>query len=243
MRAVRRTGLFISTLALVSTFTIQDAFGQSRSRGGGAASAIPSGASSIGIAFSTVSASQDDLNGVATTNSGKDMSSAMEVAASWIYRYDRTSYAFVLRPSYFMQSTDSGTTEIKLTGFTVFPMFRIYPLENTFIKFFMQGGLGYGSLKGSMDINSVTADFEGSAFGAVGGMGVDFCFTDAHCLTIEGNIRYLPIERNKVTGGNCSNNVGGTSQCSSGSELETNGKDLQTTMSGIQGLIGYTMAF
>jgi hypothetical protein len=242
MKAVRRTGLFLSTIALVSTFTIQDAFGQSRSRSGGAASALPTGASSLGIAFSTVSASQDDLNGVAGLNSGKDMSSAIEVAATWIYRYDRTSYAFVLRPSYFMQSTDSGTTEIKLTGFTLFPMFRMYPLENTFIKFFLQGGLGYGSLKGAMDIASTTVDFEGSAFGAVGGLGVDFCFTDAHCLTIEGNIRYLPIERNKVTGGNCST-MTGTTQCTTGNELEVNNKDLQTTMSGIQGLIGYTMNF
>lgn len=240
MKAVRRTGLFLSTLALVSTFTIQDAFAQSRR--GGASSALPSGASSIGIGFSTVSAGQDDLNSVASQNSGKDMSSATEITANWIYRYDRTSYAFVIRPSYFMQSTDSGTTEIKLTGFTLFPMFRMYPLENSFIKFFMQGGLGYGSLKGAMDIASTTVDFEGSAFGAVGGMGVDFCFTDAHCLTIEGNIRYLPIERNKVTGGNCTT-LSGTTQCTNGSELEVNNKDLQTSMSGIQGLIGYTMNF
>lgn len=240
MKAVRRTGLFLSTLALVSTFTIQDAFAQSRR--GGASSALPGGSSSIGIGFSTVSAAQDDLNSVASQNSGKDMSSATEITANWIYRYDRTSYALVIRPSYFMQSTDSGTTEIKLTGFTLFPMFRMYPLENSFIKFFMQGGLGYGSLKGAMDIASTTVDFEGSAFGAVGGMGVDFCFTDAHCLTIEGNIRYLPIERNKVTGGNCTT-LNGTTQCTNGSELEVNNKDLQTTMSGIQGLIGYTMNF
>jgi hypothetical protein len=106
----------------------------------------------------------------------------------------------------------------------------------------MQGGLGYGSLKGSLDINANTVDFEGSAFGAMGGMGVDFCFTEAHCLTIEGNVRYLPIERNKVTGGNCTT-MTGTTQCTVGSELEINDKDAGTTMSGIQGLIGYTMNF
>ena len=240
MKVVRQTGLFLSTLALVSTFTIQDAFAQSRY--GRGASAVPSGSHSLGIGISTVSATQDDVNGILGQNSGKDLPSAYEITANWIYRFDRTSYAFVLRPSYFTQSVSSSGAEAKLTGFTIFPIFRMYPLENAFIKFFMQGGLGYGNLKGSLDISSTTVDFEGSAFGAMGGIGVDFCFTDAHCLTVEGNIRYLPVERNKVTGGNCTT-LQGTTQCTVGSELEVSNKDMGTSMSGVQGLIGYTMNF
>ncbi|MFS4458268.1 hypothetical protein [Bdellovibrio sp. HCB2-146] len=251
MKAVRKTGLFLSTVVLFSTLTVQDAFAQSR-RGGG--SALPTGSHSIGIAISTVNAGQDDLNGViddlhtdgSTLADTKDLGSAWEITANWIYRFDRTMYAFVFRPSYFTQKSEGsgtgGSYDVSLTGFTVFPIFRMYPLENSFIKFFMQGGLGYGSLKGQIDAGASNLGFEGSAFGAMGGIGVDFCFTDAHCLTIEGNIRYLPIERNKVTSGNCTT-LPGTSQCTNGSELERNNKDLQTTMSGVQGLVGYTMNF
>lgn len=238
---VRKTGLFLSTLAVVSTFAMQDAFAQSRSFGRGA-SALPTGSHSISLGISTLSATQDDINGILAANNGKDLPGAYEITGSWIYRFDRSSYSFVIRPSYFTQSVDSSGAEAKLTGFTLFPIFRLYPLENAFIKFFMQGGLGYGSLKGSLDINSTTVDFEGSAFGAMGGIGVDFCFSDAHCLTVEGNLRYLPIERNKVSGGNCTT-LNGTSQCTVGSELEVNNKDAGTSMSGVQGLVGYTMNF
>jgi hypothetical protein len=144
-----------------------------------------------------------------------------------------------------MQTADGGGYKYDLKGFTIFPMFRLYALENYFIKFYFQTGLGYGNLDGSISApNGHSVDFKGGAFGAVGGIGVDFCFTDAHCLTVEGNMRYLPIERNLATGGNCSGgDIPGVSQCGSGNEIERNGSDLKTTMSGIQGLIGYTMNF
>lgn len=109
----------------------------------------------------------------------------------------------------------------------------------------MQTGLGYGNLSGSITAGSRNLDFKGSAFGAMGGIGVEFCFTDSHCMTVEGNIRYMPIERNLSTGGSCSSasDIPGISQCGGSGEVERNNNDLQTTMSGVQGLIGYTMNF
>ncbi len=249
MRTLNKVGLFLSTVLIISVFTAQDANAQRRGGGRGL-----SGDMAIGLGISTVSAGQDDLNGAIddAINTGaniKTLGSAWEFYANWSYRFSGTMYAFVFRPSYFMQSTDgsggtAGSYDYKLTGYTVFPIFRLYPLENSFIKFYMQTGLGYGSLSGSISAGAKNLDFKGSAFGAMGGIGVDFCFTDSHCLTVEGNLRYMPIERNLTTGGNCSaGDIPGISQCGGSSEVERNNSDLKTTTSGVQGLIGYTMNF
>ncbi len=250
MGTLNKVGLFLSVVFLASVFSVQEAHAQRKfSRG-------PSltGDMFLGLGISTVSAGQNDLNGAiddAHTDknaSTKDLGNAWEFYANWGYRFSGTMYAFILRPSYFTQETtgsgSDGSYDYKLSGFTIFPMMRIYPLENNFIKFFMQTGLGYGSLSGSITAGSSSLDFKGSAFGAMGGVGVDFCFTEAHCLTIEGNIRYMPIERNISSGGSCtSGSIPGVSQCGDGNEVERNNSDLKTTMSGVQGLIGYTMNF
>lgn len=241
-----KLSLFLSTVLLVSLFSTQDANAR---RGGGM-----SGDMGLGIGISTVSAGQDDLNGaiddaVAAGANTKNLGSAWEFYANWSYRFSGTMYAFVFRPSYFTQSTEGtgagGNYDYKLSGFTVMPIFRIYPLENSFIKFFMQAGLGYGSLSGAITAGAKNLDFKGSAFGAQGGVGVDFCFTPSHCLTVEGNLRYMPIERNLSTGGNCAaaGEIPGISQCGGSNEVERNNNDLKTTLSGVQGLIGYTMNF
>ncbi len=246
MRTIRRTGLFIATLLITSSWGLSDALAQR----GGARSALSNGNMGLGIALSTVSAGQDDLNGaiddaVLGGANVKNLGSAWELSATWIYRLERSLYAFVFRPSYFTQSTDGsgagGSYDYKLSGYSVFPIFRIYALENSFIKFFLQTGLGYGSLSGDIKAGADTLTFKGSAFGAMGGVGVDFCFTPSHCLTVEGNLRYLPIERNLKTGGSCTTSMAGIGQCNG--EVERNGNDLKTTMSGVQGLVGYTMNF
>ncbi|MEK2646577.1 hypothetical protein [Bdellovibrio sp. BCCA] len=250
MRTFNKVSLFLSTVLLFSVLSAQDAQAQRRFGGGRGLS----GDMALGIGISTVSAGQNDLNGaiddaVAAGANVKNLGSAWEFYANWSYRFSGTMYAFVFRPSYFMQKTDGsgpgGNYEYNLNGYTVFPIFRIYPLENSFIKFYMQTGLGYGSLNGSITAGSKNLDFKGSAFGAMGGIGVDFCFTDSHCLTVEGNLRYLPIERNISSGGNCSTgtDIPGIDQCGGSKEVERNGTDLRTTMSGVQGLIGYTMNF
>lgn len=256
MYSLRRFSLFCTAFLFTSSAFLIDANAQSRRGGGGASAALSNGSSSLGFGFIYTSTDQSDLNGVIDDNnrvvaggiSTKNFSGAYELYANWAYRFDRTSYAFVVRPSYMWQETtgsgSGGAFNFRLTGYTLFPMFRMYPLENDFIKFYMQGGLGYGSLSGDITAGAYSLQFQGSAFGAIGGVGVNFCFTETHCLNIEGNLRYLPIERNKSTGGNCtSGNISGITQCGNSQEVERGAQDLATSMSGVQGLIGYTVNF
>lgn len=249
----RKAGIFSASAILATLLSIQTANAASVSRGL-KGNALGGGSHSLGLGFSIVTSNQTDMNAViAENNAGnsansKDMTSAYEFYANWIYRFGGSPYAFVLRPSYFMQeskgSGTGGSYNYNLNGFTVFPIVRMYPLENDFIHFFLQGGVGYGSLTGQIDAAANNLKFNGSAFGAMAGMGVDFCFTESHCVTVEGNIRYLPVERNMSEGGNCSgSSITGISQCGNGLEVEHGNSDLRTTMSGVLGVIGYTMNF
>lgn len=255
MKILGKASLFVAAVAAITFFILPEANAQ---RYGSYSRTKVSlvGDMALGVGISTVSADQKDMNrlisaandtAAATT---KDLGSAYDIWVNYVYRFSATSYAFVFRPSYFTQKTDGsgtgGNFDYELTGYTIMPMFRVYPLENSFIRFYMQMGLGYGSLEGSITAGAFNQDFKGGAFGATGGIGAEFCFTDTHCLTVEGNLRYLPIERNVSTGGNCTTagDIPGLSQCGgSGTEIERNGKDLSTTMSGVQGVLGYTMYF
>jgi hypothetical protein len=209
-----------------------------------------SGSHSMQFGLGLLTAGQDDINSLIKTarTAGADtgdMGSAYELFGQYQYRFSGTMFAMAFRPSYVMQTaTGSGggnSYDYKLTGFTFFPIFRLYPLENSFIKFYMQTGLGFGRMSGDINAGGNTIAFSGSAFGAMGGLGVDFCFTPNHCLTVEGNLRYLPLERNVAT--SSSGSVPGLSQSASGQEVEIGGGDLKTTMSGIQGSLAYTLNF
>lgn len=232
----KKIGVILSVFLTTAPLTVL-------ARGGGGGGS----GSSIDVGISIMSPNQSDVNdwidsiGVTGT---KNVSTGYEFLADYEYRISSTMFAMLFRPSYFMQSASGGGVEAKLTGLTVFPMFRLYPLENGFIKFFMQVGLGYGQLKTELSNNGASGTFDGSTFGAIGGLGAQFCFTDSHCMVIEGNLRYLPIERNT---GSASGTLGGhITQPGTGGgngELELSGKDLGTTMSGIQGVIGYKLNF
>lgn len=252
MTGLSKVVWFVAALLTVSVISIQEA--NAARVASGLSRTSMGGDTSLGLGFSVVTAGQNDINSVidsahySANADTKNLGSAYEFYANWIYRFSSTPYAFVLRPSYFMQSeTGSGTGgsfDYKLNGFTIFPILRTYPLENSFIHFFLQVGVGYGILNGEITAASQNLKFKGSTFGAMGGVGVDFCFTESHCLTVEGNLRYLPIERNISDGGNCvSGGIPGISQCGGNSEVESSGTDLRTTMSGVQGLVGYTMNF
>lgn len=239
MSLLRKSMLSAVMCALVLAFSAQNAF----AIGG-------TGGHSMEFGLGLLTASQDDINSLIKTARAAgadtgDMGSAYELFGQYQYRFSGTIFAIAFRPSYVMQSaTGSGggnSYNYKLSGFTFFPMFRLYPLENSFIKFFMQTGLGYGSLSGDINAGGNSIAFNGSAFGAMGGLGVDFCFTPNHCLTIEGNIRYLPMERNVAS--SASGTVPGLSQSASGQEVEIGGGDLKTTLSGIQGSLAYTLVF
>ena len=75
------------------------------------------------------------------------------------------------------------------------------------------------------------------------GLGSEFCFGKGnHCMVVEGNVRFLPFDRNTVdsTSGTFAAPV---TQHTAGQELELNNKDLGTTFSGIIGNIGYAYYF
>lgn len=223
-----------SIFALFFGFALLFQMPSAEARGGGG--------HSLDFAIALMSPTQGDVNAWVTslgTAGTKEVGTGYEFMFDYHYRFSSTMFALMFRPSYFTQSANGGGVEAKLTGLTFFPMLRLYPLENNFIKFFMQVGLGYGKLTTDLSNNGASGSFDGSAFGAMGGLGAQFCFTDAHCMSIEGNIRYLPIERNT---GSASGSLGGSITQTAG-ELELSGKDLGTTLSGIQGVIGYTLNF
>ncbi|MGE0634005.1 MAG: hypothetical protein AB7O96_16445 [Pseudobdellovibrionaceae bacterium] len=169
----------------------------------------------------------------------KEVSAGYEFSLGYEYRFSGSIFSILFRPSYFMQSASGGGVKADLSGVTAFPMLRLYPLENNFIKFFMHMGLGYGSLTTKLENDSASGTFDGSTFGAMAGLGAQFCFTPSHCAVVEGNARYLPIERNT---GSSSGTLGGDITQGRG-ELELNGKDLGTSLSGIQGMLAYNLNF
>lgn len=226
---------------------------QALARGRGASI---SGDSAISFGFSIISSQQKDLNSLTeyvNANGGgvstKSLNSAYDLFAQYMFRFSGSMFGLAFRPSYFTSTaTGSGNAignyKHELTGYTFFPLLRLYPLENNFIKFFLQAGVGYGSLKGKLTQGTNALEYSGSNFGAQAGLGAEFCFSGTHCIGIEGNVRYLPIERNSVdslTG--TFDSSSGLSQAANGRELEYNGSDLATTMSGIQGVISYIFNF
>ncbi|MBL7543508.1 MAG: outer membrane beta-barrel protein [Bdellovibrionaceae bacterium] len=237
--------LFIILLSLsIVIFSAEDVF----ARGGGG-----SGGHALSFGLTTVSSDQKDINSIIdhvnATQGGvstKTLTSAYDFFAQYTYRFSGSIFALAFRPSLFMQSgKGSGATvgdySHSLTGYTFFPLLRIYPLENSFIRFYMQGGVGFGYLKGEVKQGESSVSYAGSNFGAQAGLGAEFCFTDNHCMSLEGNLRYLPIERNIAD--SVSGTPTGFTQVQNSREVEYDQNDMATTMSGIQGVLAYTYNF
>lgn len=235
--------VFISVVLLTSITS------EAAARRGGSIS----GSSEIGFGISSISSDQKDINSIIdnvnSTQGGvstKNLTSAYDFFAQYVFRFNSSMFALVFRPSLFMESAKgSGNTvgnyEHSLTGYTFFPMLRLYPLESSFIRFFMQFGIGYGYLKGEVKQGSSSMSYSGSNFGGQTGLGADFCFSENHCITIEGNLRYLPIERN--TASSVTGTLDGFTQTINSREVEYDGNDMTTTLSGIQGVLAYTYIF
>lgn len=199
----------------------------------------------IGAGIVMMSPSQADLNswisslGVVGT---KELGSAYEFFVDYEYRFPTSIFALHFRPSYFMQNASGGGVEAKLSGVTLFPILRLYPLENKFIRFFFQVGLGYGNLTAQLsNPTGGSGTYSGSNFGAVGGLGAFFCITANSCVVAEGNFRYLPMARNTGTGNGLTG--GNSSITKENGELELNDSDLATTLSGVQGSLAYQYNF
>jgi hypothetical protein len=221
----------------------------------GTRGAFAGGAFSAGAGIAYTTAEQNGINSMidsaktAVNSSAGKLSSGLEYVGYGSFRFANGFTAAQLRVSYFTQNSSGsgtdGSQSYDLTGFTIFPMARFIPLSNDLIDFYLQGGLGYGKLDGSIVNGTKSAKFSGSAFGMQVGLGAEFCFVPDHCFNVEGNYRYLPIERNVVSSGTGPGNLPyGTSQASANNELEDlSGRDIATTMSGVQGLVSYTYNF
>jgi outer membrane protein W len=215
-----------------------------------------SGGFELGFVGGVTSTTQDYLNlaqsranvsagGISTPS----LTSAYEAGLQMGYRFNGSIFAILLRPTFFYQKAAGGNAagdyNYGVTGFTVFPMLRLIPLENSFMRFFMQIGLGYGRATTTVKEldNELTA--VGNSFGAQVGLGSEFCFTAAHCMSVEMNYRYLNMERNIV-----SDSTEGTgfnsarwSQTGKNKELEADNDDVTIRMGGLQFLLGYAMHF
>lgn len=207
------------------------------------------GGHAVGGGLLLSSPPQDNLDsvidGINATNNvavGK-FGSAYELFIHYSYRFSGSIFGLHIRPSYFTASADGAGREFKLNGFTFYPMLRLYPLENSFIKFFMQAGVGYGHLLGEASDSAGSVEFSGGSFGTVAGLGAEFCFTASHCMVLEGNLRYNPITRNIVSDRSGDPSGLGFSQYDKTQELEYANADVQTTMSGLQGGLSYTYSF
>lgn len=216
----------------------------------------------LGLTF----ANQDGMNTLikrANTREGgistSEMNSAYELAGFIEYRFGLLAMHF--RPSFFYQKEDGskaggGDFNYMITGYTFFPMLRIYMLENAFIKAFSQFGIGFGMVDGSIeeenDAGTGQAKVEFSSFntGYVFGLGFEFCLISAnHCFSVEGNYRFLNFSRvvaDSGTGGFDDDSGGpndSLSQGNKGQEIELDANDLEAKLGGVQGLIGYAYHF
>ena len=243
----------ILLLFLLSFSVANTSFAAAKKRGG--KGAFAGGSMSIGAGLALATADQTGLNSMIATaktsaaSTAGNMSSATEYFGYFTFRFANGFTAIQLRPSLFTQSSSGsgsdGSHSYDLEGFTIFPMARIIPLSNDLIDFYIQGGLGYGKLDGTVKNGAREAKFSGSAFGVQMGLGAEFCFVPEHCFNLEGNYRYLPIARNIVSSGTGPANLPyGSSQAQADKELEDlNGSDVATTLSGLSGAISYTFNF
>lgn len=243
----------LKKLFLLSSLSLLVLNPLAEARGGGGG-----GNHSFGGNLIFASPAQDDLDTLisnANTSAGsittKPFGQGYEFVAQYMYRFSGSMFALLFRPSVFSQSSTgkapSGAKyNYELSGWTFFPMFRLIPLENSFLKFYMQLGIGYGRLTGKIRENDSTIEFAGGNFGGTTGLGAEFCFFDNHCFNLEGNFRYLPFERNKATAVSAPAGWGTgslTGPPASGEEVEMNNRDLGTTLSGVLATLGYTFYF
>lgn len=248
---------FVSSIAIIMCL---NATAKAARSGGGFS--LGGGEMQFGILGGVTNASQDQMNTLITRANARTsegpistpaMNSAYELALQLGYRFSGTMFVGILRPSYFYQkangssSIGAGDYNYGVTGFTLFPILRMIPLENEFLKFFFQFGLGYGRAETSIQEGANNLSATGDAFGTTLGLGTEFCITASQCVSVEANYRYLFMERNIASsasgstwGGSAGNSL---SRHSQNQEVELDNDDLAIKMGGLQFLAGYVIHF
>ena len=243
-----RIGTLAALGALLGAMTLTTAPAQA-ARGGGGGTFI------LGLGGGVVSNTQEHMNTLITRANTRangitsgQLNQSYEGAVQIGYRFSGSMIAALLRPSLTYQSATGGNAagqpyNYKVMGMTLFPMLRLYPLENDLMRFFMQFGIGYGRTSGTIEEADAKVEFSGGAYGTVAGLGAEFCYEGTHCFTLEGNYRYMTVERNisdSTTGTFASGSV---SQVAQNQEVEMDGTDLATRLGGTQFLLGYSFYF
>jgi hypothetical protein len=216
--------------------------------------AVGGGGWSMGLNLGFINAEQKDLNKAITAMNDTDNAGVSEFGNTWEFNASinyrmQGSTALMFRPSYFYNAAEEGTGtsgsyEYQVTGFTLFPMLRWYLLEDQTIKFYSQFGVGYGQISGKIKEQTLDLEFSGGSLGYAFGLGAEFCFVADHCLNVEGGIRFLSVDRLKVDSSIGTAPTGSKiTQSGKGDELEISNRDLSATMSGVLGMIGYTLYF
>ena len=214
---------------------------------------------SLGGLLGTITVKQDDLNLLNGRSNTRDsgistsqLSNAWEIGGFISYRFASSFVAFQLRPTYMFQSEEGSSAtgnnyKYSASSFTIFPMFKFYLLEDTMLKFFTQVGVGYGFMSGEIEEAGRSVDFSGGDLGFKVGLGAELCFTDTHCVFMEGNYRLLRTNRTiaKSVTGDFSTLTGpaSLSQATKDQEVEVDGRDLGLSMTGVQGFLGYEFHF
>lgn len=209
---------------------------------------------SFGILGGIVNSFQDDVNQLvsrANTRAGgittTQLTQAYEIAVPLEYRFAGSIYAFQLRPSYFYEvengQNGGNTYNYSIKGPTIFPIIKMYPLENEMMKFYLQAGVGYGQLYGEIDEAGAVARFSSGAFGSLLGLGAQFYITQNSCISLEANYRYLTFSRSVVTDSVGTFAANSLSQYGQGQELELDSNDMAARMGGLMFLAGYQFWF
>ncbi|MEO0335584.1 MAG: hypothetical protein AAF202_04290, partial [Pseudomonadota bacterium] len=242
-------------LAVVAAMYSQIALSQYGSSGGG----LFSGDFALGIAGGITATGQGDINELQSranrreTISTSALGNAWEISGYLQYRYANSFLALQFRPSYFLQTEEGNASngedyEYGVSGYTLFPVAKFHMLEDDSIKFFTTVGVGIGYVAGEIIEGPAAVEFSGTDVGYMVGSGAEFCFLGGfHCVSIEGNYRFLVIDR--VTADDFSGtnfDDGSITQPNDGftrGEVEFDNEDLQIDLSGVQGLVGYVYHF
>jgi hypothetical protein len=198
---------------------------------------------SLGVGLGIVNAGQDDMDKVITAggSSAGDIGNGMEVVGSFGYSFGDMDLLF--KPGYYWVTEEGGADEYSMNAISLFPMLKFNLLSNNTITFYAQLGLGIVMMNGEVKEGAYSVEFSGNQFGYSGGLGSEFCFWADHCFFLEANLRVASVDRMKVDSVSGTNSNSAITQDGDGQEFEINNQDFSGSLSGIQGLVGYSLKF